>query len=53
MKQLLNASSRALMATTLLLFSVQALADRPVLGVAEFKNESGAGWWGGGVESTL
>jgi len=49
MKQLLNASSRALMATTLLLFSVQALADRPVLGVAEFKNESGAGWWGGGV----
>lgn len=23
--------------------------DKPVLGVIEFKNESGAGWWGGGV----
>jgi curli biogenesis system outer membrane secretion channel CsgG len=23
--------------------------DRPVVAVAEFKNESGAGWWGGGV----
>ena len=30
--------------------SGQALAqDRPVLGVIEFKNESGAGWWRGGV----
>ncbi|MCB1552458.1 MAG: CsgG/HfaB family protein [Xanthomonadales bacterium] len=24
-------------------------ADKPVLGVIEFKNESGAGWWRGGV----
>ena len=24
-------------------------ADKPVIGVAEFKNESGAGWWRGGV----
>ena len=23
--------------------------DKPVIAVAEFKNESGAGWWGGGV----
>lgn len=27
---------------------VQA-ADKPVLGVIEFRNESGAGWWSGGV----
>ncbi|AKS43140.1 CsgG/HfaB family protein [Wenzhouxiangella marina] len=33
----------------LILASGAALADRPVLGVAEFKNESGAGWWSGGV----
>ncbi len=33
----------------LIAVSGMALADRPVLGVAEFKNESGAGWWGGGV----
>ena len=26
-----------------------ALADRPTIGVSEFKNESGAGWWRGGV----
>lgn len=26
-----------------------AAGDRPVVGVIEFKNESGAGWWSGGV----
>ncbi len=26
-----------------------AFAERPAIGVAEFKNESGAGWWRGGV----
>ncbi|MEO7200589.1 MAG: CsgG/HfaB family protein [Dokdonella sp.] len=26
-----------------------AIADRPSIGVSEFKNESGAGWWRGGV----
>jgi curli biogenesis system outer membrane secretion channel CsgG len=32
----------------------QALAaDRPVIAVAEFKNESGAGWWRGGVGRDL
>ena len=36
-------------ASLLAVISSSALADRPVLGVAEFKNESGAGWWGGGV----
>lgn len=31
-------------------FAGQALAnDRPSVGVAEFRNESGAGWWRGGV----
>ncbi|MBX3688299.1 CsgG/HfaB family protein [Dokdonella sp.] len=29
--------------------SASALAERPSIGVAEFKNESGAGWWRGGV----
>lgn len=29
--------------------SVFAASDKPSVGVAEFKNESGAGWWGGGV----
>ncbi len=28
---------------------VAAAQDRPTLGVIEFKNESGAGWWRGGV----
>jgi hypothetical protein len=26
-----------------------ARGDKPVIGVIEFKNESGAGWWSGGV----
>src|SRR5688572_17505811 len=26
-----------------------ARGDKPVIAVAEFKNESGAGWWSGGV----
>jgi len=40
---------KKLITLALILISTTALADRPVLGVAEFKNESGAGWWGGGV----
>ena len=31
------------------LFSGGAMASKPVLGVAEFKNQSAAGWWRGGV----
>jgi curli biogenesis system outer membrane secretion channel CsgG len=31
------------------LMSAQAAAARPVVGVAEFKNETHAGWWGRGV----
>ena len=32
-----------------LLPALALAADKPVLGVIEFKNESGAGWWRGGV----
>lgn len=32
-----------------MLLSGAASAERPTLGVAEFKNQSGAGWWRGGV----
>jgi curli biogenesis system outer membrane secretion channel CsgG len=49
MKRYLYAGSRLAIALLALALSAQAMADRPVLGVAEFKNESGAGWWGGGV----
>jgi len=38
-----------LLVVCLLLIGGHALADRPVLGVAEFQNQSGAGWWRGGV----
>ena len=30
-----------------------AFAAKPVIGVAEFKNESGAGWWRGGMGREL
>jgi curli biogenesis system outer membrane secretion channel CsgG len=49
MHQLANKGYAILAAIGLLLTTSPALADEPVLGVAEFKNESGAGWWGGGV----
>lgn len=50
MQELMKKGCRILTATALLLAAGHTLAeDRPVLGVAEFKNESGAGWWGGGV----
>jgi len=35
--------------TLVLLASHAALAAKPVVGVAEFKNQTGAGWWHGGV----
>jgi curli biogenesis system outer membrane secretion channel CsgG len=41
--------SLALAAATLMSSAAWAQDDRPTLGVAEFKNESGAAWWGGGV----
>ena len=37
------------LAAATVLPSVAAAKDKPVLGVIEFKNESGAGWWRGGV----
>jgi curli biogenesis system outer membrane secretion channel CsgG len=49
MKRFLYAGSRLAVTLFAVALSAQAMADRPVLGVAEFKNESGAGWWGGGV----
>jgi curli biogenesis system outer membrane secretion channel CsgG len=49
MNRFLNAGSRLAVTLFAVALSAQAMADRPVLGVAEFKNESGAGWWGGGV----
>ncbi len=33
----------------LLLSGAAAAADKPVLGVAEFRNQTSAGWWRGGV----
>jgi curli biogenesis system outer membrane secretion channel CsgG len=41
---------KRILTLALILFSGSALADRPVLGVAEFTNEvAGVGWWGGSV----
>ncbi|MEM9302686.1 MAG: CsgG/HfaB family protein [Pseudomonadota bacterium] len=37
------------LALALALVAGAAQADKPVLAVAEFKNDSGAYWWGGGV----
>lgn len=39
----------ALALTSLFVAGVACAAERPAIGVAEFKNESGAGWWRGGV----
>ncbi len=36
-------------AALLLAAGIAQAQDRPVIGVVEFKNESGAGWWRGGV----
>lgn len=41
--------SGALAGIALLLSAMGASAETPVIGVAEFKNESGAAWWRGGV----
>lgn len=39
----------SVLSITVLMAAGAAAADKPVLGVAEFKNESGAAWWSGGV----
>ena len=45
---------RAFFASLLLLGSGAALADRPVLAVAEFTNDAtNVGWWGGGIGREL
>src|SRR5215212_3811605 len=38
---------------SLLLLSTSAFAAKPVLGVADFTNETSAGWWYGGVGRDL
>jgi curli biogenesis system outer membrane secretion channel CsgG len=38
-----------LCALAFVLVGTAALADKPAVGVAEFRNDSGAYWWGGGV----
>lgn len=35
------------------LFTAAAFAANPAIGVSEFKNETSAGWWGGGVGRDL
>lgn len=40
-------------AFALLLLAVPAMAEKPSIGVAEFKNETSAGWWSGGVGHDL
>lgn len=46
MKQLFK---QMILGVALLGASAVAMAQKPTIGVAEFKNESGAGWWRGGV----
>lgn len=38
-----------IMGLVLVVGVTNAVASKPVMGVAEFKNQSGAGWWRGGV----
>ena len=40
---------KALFATAMAVTSMAAVADKPVVAVTEFSNQSGAGWWRGGV----
>src|SRR5690606_11791392 len=46
MKQLFK---QMILGVALLGASAVVMAQKPTIGVAEFKNESGAGWWRGGV----
>lgn len=46
MKQLFK---QMILGVALLGASAAVMAQKPSIGVAEFKNESGAGWWRGGV----
>lgn len=49
MQGIIRIATRTGALAVLLAASFSALADRPVLGVAEFQNSSGAAWWRGGV----
>jgi curli biogenesis system outer membrane secretion channel CsgG len=42
-----------LSALVLLLLALPAMAEKPSVGVAEFRNETSAGWWSGGVGNDL
>lgn len=52
MKKLLALAASSLLAATLLPTAVLA-DERPTIAVIEFKNDSGAGWWRGGVGREL
>lgn len=47
------ATKLMLSALVLLLFALPAMAEKPSIGVAEFRNETSAGWWSGGVGNDL
>lgn len=49
MQEIIRIATRTGVLAVLLAVSSAALADKPVLGVAEFQNTSGAAWWRGGV----
>ena len=44
---------RSIFVLTMALISVAAFAADPAVGVAEFRNDSGAAWWRGGVGNDL
>ena len=45
--------TRSIFVLTMALLSVAAYAADPAVGVAEFRNDSGAAWWRGGVGNDL
>lgn len=47
------ATKLMLSALVLLLLAPPAMAEKPSIGVAEFRNETSAGWWSGGVGNDL
>jgi curli biogenesis system outer membrane secretion channel CsgG len=48
-----NWSARALIVLASLALATAALAEKPTVGVAEFRNDTSAGWWHGSTGSDL